>query len=134
MKIYVNHTISMGHRIVGHEGKCQRLHGHTYRFEVHLICDATELVPPGFVVDFGKVKEILDEWDHRMLIWDQDPDFALDGPPVLWDDLGVVHVKFNPTAENMASALTTRFRKEFPHLSTVRVKVWETPSTYAEDA
>lgn len=33
-EITLLHSIDTGHRIVGHEGKCARLHGHTYRMEI----------------------------------------------------------------------------------------------------
>lgn len=32
------HDICMGHRVVGHEGKCRHLHGHNYR--IHFYCEA----------------------------------------------------------------------------------------------
>ena len=35
-KVHRYHDICAGHRVVGHEGKCQHLHGHNYR--VHFTC------------------------------------------------------------------------------------------------
>lgn len=32
------HDICMGHRVVGHEGKCRHLHGHNYR--IHFYCES----------------------------------------------------------------------------------------------
>ncbi len=97
------HDISTGHRVVGHENKCRHLHGHNYR--IHFHC-AAELDEVGRVIDFGVIKEQLcmwleDHWDHRMLIWQNDPMLA-DLQAV---DPSVLAVPFNPTAENMAQYL-----------------------------
>ena len=99
------HDISAGHRVVGHEGKCQHLHGHNYR--VHFTVESGGLDAVGRVLDFSAVKDHLcrwleDEWDHRMLIWKDDP--MLDALSEL-DPEGVHVVPFNPTAENMAECL-----------------------------
>ena len=103
------HDISCGHRVVGHEGKCRHLHGHNYR--IHFTCAASlssmsPLDSLGRVIDFGVIKDRLcewleDNWDHRMLIWAEDPllDSLRDIDPT------VVVVPFNPTAENMANYL-----------------------------
>ncbi|WP_233866660.1 6-pyruvoyl trahydropterin synthase family protein [Paraburkholderia adhaesiva] len=98
------HDISCGHRVVGHEGKCVHLHGHNYR--VHFSCEAAALDAIGRVIDFGVIKERLcgwleDQWDHRMLLWCDDPWL----PFVREIDATVVSVPFNPTAENMAQHL-----------------------------
>lgn len=124
--IKVTHSIDAGHRVLGHEkpdgspGKCSRLHGHTYGFDVVIggsVLDAT-----GFVVDFGLIKGVLDEWDHRLLLWERDPfgiaypDGDDPGVPSQWaydDDSGVVRLSFNPTAENMAAYLAHRFVSMF---------------------
>lgn len=105
------HDISCGHRVVGHESKCRFLHGHNYR--IHFTARATQLDALGRVVDFGVIKSKLCEWleqawDHKLLLWRQDPlaqrrlpdSTALD---VLLDS--IVFVPFNPTAENMADYL-----------------------------
>jgi 6-pyruvoyltetrahydropterin/6-carboxytetrahydropterin synthase len=96
------HEIHCGHRVFGHEGKCRNLHGHAYVF--HLTCEADQLDELGRVIDFGVIKSVLCEWleqnwDHRMLIWDQDP--ILESLRTI--DPTVVSVPFNPTAENIAA-------------------------------
>lgn len=98
------HDISCGHRVHGHEGKCQHLHGHNYR--IHFAVEAAELDEVGRVIDFSVIKSELcmwleDNWDHKFLIWENDPisSYLID------IDSTVVLVPFNPTAENMAKYL-----------------------------
>lgn len=98
------HDISCGHRVVGHEGKCRHLHGHNYR--IHFVCEAEQLDAVGRVIDFAVVKHRLcmwleDYWDHKMLIWENDPMLAA----LRSLDPEVVSVPFNPTAENIAEHL-----------------------------
>lgn len=99
------HDISCGHRVVGHEGKCQFLHGHNYR--VHFIVQAQELDAIGRVVDFSVIKEKLCLWleenyDHKFLIWTEDP-LLPELQKIVKDSL--VITPYNPTAENMAKYL-----------------------------
>jgi len=100
------HDFSCGHRVYGHESKCAHLHGHNYR--VTFTCaPETSLDQVGRVVDFSVVKSLLcnwleDHWDHRFLIWQDDPDATA---LIMIDAVGVVMVPFNPTAENMAEYL-----------------------------
>ena len=99
------HEIDCGHRVVNHESKCKHLHGHRYRFTFRLT--APELDTIGRVIDFSVVKSLLcewleDHWDHRMLLWEKDPQL-----PDLCrlEPASIVPVPFNPTAENLASYL-----------------------------
>jgi 6-pyruvoyltetrahydropterin/6-carboxytetrahydropterin synthase len=100
------HDLSCGHRVHGHESKCAHLHGHNYR--VHFtVSPVAGLDTVGRVLDFSAIKTRLcdwleDNWDHRFLIYDQDPMAA---ELRLIDPEGVVEVPFNPTAENMAKWL-----------------------------
>jgi 6-pyruvoyltetrahydropterin/6-carboxytetrahydropterin synthase len=101
-----SHEFCYGHRVVGHEGKCRQLHGHGG--VVHFECSAPQLDGIGRVIDFGVIKARLcawleHSWDHRMLIWDQDP--WLEALQAV--DEAVVTVPFNPTAENLAHYLLT---------------------------
>lgn len=128
--IYLEHSFDAGHRIVGHKGKCARLHGHTYRCEFWM--NRQHLVEPGFVVDFGDVKDLVNRWDHQMLLWVKDeiaPAFS--GSGYFAHDHGVVVLPFNPTAENMAFDLAHMIVLEFD-LDWCRCRLWETPKAYAE--
>ena len=121
------HDISCGHRVVGHEGKCVGIHGHNYRITFTCAMQPErprELDSLGRVIDFGVVKAKLcqwleDNWDHKMLLWKDDPFIAALYIGAGWlgrrdqaleaDQLrgSVFAVSFNPTAENMAHHLLT---------------------------
>lgn len=140
-EITLQHSIDAAHRVVGHDGKCARLHGHTYGFEVTV--RAGELMPIGFVVDFAIIKEAINEWDHRTILWDQDPltCYLQPGPQLAEDlgeaedDAGVVRVPFNPTAEAMAEFMAEVVLRDSlrlnPSVYDVSVGVAETPKSYA---
>src|SRR3954471_8402808 len=98
------HDISCGHRVVGHEGACSRIHGHNYR--IHFTVTAKNLDKIGRTIDFGEIKKRMCVWldlywDHRMLVWSQDP--WIDNLIKL--DNSICIVPFNPTAENIAMYL-----------------------------
>ncbi|NBU05839.1 MAG: 6-carboxy-5,6,7,8-tetrahydropterin synthase, partial [Sphingobacteriia bacterium] len=44
-----------GHRVIGHQNKCQYLHGHRYSLEI--TATALELDELGMVADFGVLKK-----------------------------------------------------------------------------
>ena len=101
------HDISMGHRVVGHESKCRHLHGHNYR--IHFVCSASELDPLGRVIDFSEIRDRLcmwleEHWDHRMMIWSEDP-LLPELQRLVPGDLCIV--PFNPTAEQIAIHLVS---------------------------
>ena len=135
-EIALEMTFDAGHRIVGHKGKCARLHGHTYKA---CIVVAGQIQDPGFVIDFGDIKDLVNEWDHRLLLWENDPlaeafdnrHTLLTGGNVRPMEYGVITLHFNPTAENMASNLAHRIYTGFPGVERVMVELWETPKSMA---
>lgn len=110
MQITRAHSISAAHRLYDYDGRCERLHGHNYRIEATL--SAPRLNRLGMVVDFAEVKKTLFEaldaaWDHRTLLFTQDPLCARLAAAL--DDDSLCPVPFNPTAENMAAYLGEEF-------------------------
>lgn len=115
------HDISCGHRVVGHEGKCRGMHGHNYRVHFECVGDpGNTLDALGRVIDFGVIKSQLcmwleNQWDHKFLLWHQDPLVRLLAEVkypdnMTTDDFDLIidsfhEVEFNPTAENMAEYL-----------------------------
>ena len=62
-------TFDAAHNLTAYHGKCERLHGHTYRLEVVLSGYPDK---EGMILDFVKVKEIVGEhiiskFDHAYL-------------------------------------------------------------------
>lgn len=99
------HDFSAGHKVTGHENKCKHLHGHNYR--IHFTIEAPELDEIGRVMDFSVIKTKLcnwleDNWDHKFLIFEHDPDVHI---LVKHFPADIIVCKFNPTAENMAQYL-----------------------------
>jgi 6-pyruvoyltetrahydropterin/6-carboxytetrahydropterin synthase len=106
MEIFKEFTIEAAHRLpnvpAGH--KCGRLHGHSFRVEVHLKGSVTD--DSGWVMDFADVKEMFqpfyDQLDHNYL--NEVPGLS------------------NPTSENIARWIWQRLHQPLPMLSKVVVR------------
>ena len=113
---------SSGHRILHHDGKCSRPHGHNYEITVEVTGELTE---EGWVVDKGDVTDVIDAWDHRFLVEEGDP--LVDAFEASGDDDALVVLDHPPTAEVMSILLEERMLDEFPDtVSDVSVSVSET--------
>lgn len=125
-----------GHRLLGYDGKCSRLHGHNARLDVTF--GASELVD-GFVLDFTiakqLVKKIIDAgYDHYMILEDGD----LVAGYLYANDEPFISVRYRPTAENIAEAILNEIAQaleasEAPWTVFVkRVVLWETDDNKVE--
>lgn len=126
------HEICVAHRLVGHAGGCQRIHGHNYVFEIECRCVA--LNEMGMVVDFTDIKNLVckwlyDNWDHRTLLWSEDPiaqyveEHRFTTPLELMNS--IVVVPYNPTVENMGYSLVNEI---FPELLNGEGAIFTIPS------
>jgi len=114
--------LSAGHRLMHHDGKCSRPHGHNYELTVRITGGLTE---EGWVVDKGVVTGIIDEWDHRFLLEAGDP--LVDAFEASGDSDALVVLDHPPTAEVMATVLEQRLTDRLPDtVSEVGVTVRET--------
>jgi len=114
--------ISTGHRILHHDGKCSRPHGHNYEITVRVV---GELTSEGWVVDKGDITEVISEWDHRFLLERGDP--LVEAFESAGDGDGVVVLDHPPTAEVMSRLLERRLADRLPDtVSDVSVRVRET--------
>ncbi len=114
--------ISAGHRLMHHDGKCSRPHGHNYEITVRVTGDLTE---EGWVVDKGDITSVIYEWDHMFLLETEDP--LVEAFESSGDGDAVVELERPPTAEVMAVVLEERLAEALPDtVSGVAVQVSET--------
>jgi 6-pyruvoyltetrahydropterin/6-carboxytetrahydropterin synthase len=114
--------ISSGHRLMHHDGKCSRPHGHNYEISVRVVGDLTE---EGWVVDKGEVTDVIDRWDHRFLLEEGDP--LIEAFEASGDGDAVVRFDSPPTAEVMSVVLERRLTEELgDNVRDVSVQVSET--------
>jgi 6-pyruvoyltetrahydropterin/6-carboxytetrahydropterin synthase len=67
--------VPFAHRAHMHKGHCRLIHGHNWSFQITFA--ATTRDENGFVVDFGKLKELRqslwDIFDHKLVVSQDDP-------------------------------------------------------------
>ena len=69
MKIAKEFTFDSAHFLKDYHGKCENLHGHTYRMRVTI---EGEPKANGLIMDFADIKKtvnekIIDIWDHKLI-------------------------------------------------------------------
>ncbi len=114
--------ISAGHRILHHDGKCSRPHGHNYEVAVTV---TGELTDEGWVADKGDITDVIDEWDHMFLVEAGDP--LVEAFEVAGDDDALVVLDHPPTAEVMSVILEEKLDTALPeNVTDIAVTVSET--------
>lgn len=112
-RLRVETSFDAAHKIIGYEGKCSRLHGHTWKVEVFVVGEKLNEI--GLLIDYAKIKEKLDE-----VIVKLDHSFLND-----FKEIG------NPTCENIARYIFERL-KDLLDVKLEKVRVWESHESYAE--
>lgn len=143
------------HRLPNHQGQCQRLHGHSYVLEVLVTGQVKQAgrteSDEGMVLDFADLKKIYKDWieplvEHQYLnerlthdelrivknvdySWPSFPQLpqAPNGEPLT-------------TCENLAewmrqifqTKLSEKYQPSSMNLPVVSIRLWETPTSYAE--
>ncbi|MFA5389550.1 MAG: 6-carboxytetrahydropterin synthase QueD [Candidatus Omnitrophota bacterium] len=116
-EILIKGDFSSAHNLVGYKGKCEDLHGHSWKIEAKF--QKEDLNDIGISVDFtllkAKLKEILKKLDHTYLN-------KLD-----------VFKKQNPSAENIARFIYLKLKSGVKEkgLSLKSVSVWESETSCA---
>jgi len=120
-----------GHRLLDYDGICKHPHGHNAVAEIEVRTD--QLDNRNMVCDFSDIKRIVKGWidselDHKMVLRHDDP--LVKPLQQLGEPLFIVDS--NPTVERIAKLIFDYAVSQ--GLPVMRVKVWETPTSYAEYA
>lgn len=134
-KVSKEFSFDMAHILDGHDGKCQNLHGHTYKLQVEVSGDLVlEGAKKGMVVDFTDVKRvvkeaILDPMDHAF-IYDTTSERECKIAALLNElNSKTFGIPMRTTAEEMARFMFNCLKGKLP-ISAIRL--WETPTSFCE--
>jgi 6-pyruvoyltetrahydropterin/6-carboxytetrahydropterin synthase len=136
-KIIVHAKFHTGHRQLGYPGKCRWVHGHTWRGTVIVKTDEFPRDELDMALDFGDLKRIMRDFDHRMIVTPGDADFT---NPELFEPEGVVVIPGRgPSVENVAiyvwDKVVEHIREKFPNHGkkySITVGIQETENNYFE--
>jgi len=127
--IYKEVFFEATHRLLHYRGKCSRLHGHQWRVEVWIKGEINNKT--GIVVDFNCIKNIINKFDHQVILSEDDP---LAGCIRRYQD--VITTPRDPTSEHLAELITDMINNECREHSAgarvARIRVWESTGCYAE--
>jgi 6-pyruvoyltetrahydropterin/6-carboxytetrahydropterin synthase len=116
-ELTVETTFSAAHQLKGYMGKCERLHGHNWKVQVHVI--AEKLNEIDIAMDFHDLKritiEVVSTLDHTIL-----------------NEIFPFTEK-NPSSENIAKWVYDSLRKKIPEqtIQLSAVTVWESEDASA---
>ena len=112
-------TFEASHNLIGYDGPCSNLHGHSYKLYVTVsgcVNMVSDNVTDCMVIDFKDIKsivkkEVVDKLDHTYLN----------------------EVFTQPTAEVMAVLIFETLKNAFPKDCTLeKIRLYETEDSYAE--
>lgn len=127
----------MAHALLGHDGPCKNIHGHSYQLSVTLkgkpIEDATN-PKTGMVVDFSDIKklvndEIISQFDHSLVLNKTASENLVAG----LQQHKLILVDFQPTSENMLLHFVKKLKNVLPSSVMLHhLLLRETNTSYAE--
>lgn len=136
MKISKIFTFDASHMLDGHDGKCQNLHGHTYQLEVTVASILiSEGAKAGMVMDFADLKTwvkqtILEPFDHAFLYHGNNERESQIAALLEGWQMKTLRLNQRTTAEHLAIEMYHRLQAV--GVPVCRIKLWETPTSYAE--
>lgn len=121
-ELMVETTFSAAHQLRGYKGKCEHLHGHNWKVQVHMSADRLNEID--IVMDFHELRRLVNEVTASL-----DHTFLNDVFPF---------TEKNPSSENIAKWIYDLVKKKInsEYIQLTAVTVWESDSasaTYYED-
>jgi len=132
-------TFEMAHALLGYDGSCKYVHGHSYGLSVTVIGQPVEDESNpklGMVIDFGDLKKIVKEnvvdvFDHALVLNEKTPKEGFRQSKELFDKM--IFVNYQPTSEKMVADFAGRIKAKLPiGIELFQVRLRETATSYAD--
>ena len=127
------------HLLLGHDGQCKNIHGHSYLLHVTIIGKAVDDAgnpKHGMVMDFSEIKRIINEliiepYDHSLLVNENVPLSKSAEAKKLLGKFKVL--PYQPTCENLLADFAQKIKAKLPkQVKLHSLRLQETPTSYAE--
>ena len=138
IRISKEFTFDMAHALLGYDGLCKNIHGHSYTLVVTVIGSpiSDDNSPKnGMLIDFKDLKhiikqQIIDRFDHALVLNSDSPKDLVDMLMKNYDK--IVLLDYQPTTENMIADMAGQISALIPSsLKLFSLRLRETPSSYA---
>lgn len=139
IRITKEFSFEMAHALMGYDGPCRNIHGHSYELKVTVIGKPmidTNSPKLGMLMDFGDLKRIVrkaivDVFDHALVLNSEMPVKSIEALKQNFEK--VTLLPYQPTSELMVIDFARRISSELPeHTKLFSVLLRETGTSYAE--
>jgi 6-pyruvoyltetrahydropterin/6-carboxytetrahydropterin synthase len=139
IRISKEFNFDMAHALLGYDGLCKNIHGHSYTLVVTVIgtpINDKESPKDGMLIDFKDLKsiikqKIIDRFDHALVLNSSTPADLLQMMLKNYDK--IVLLDYQPTTENMITSMAADISGLLPaNLKLYSLRLRETPTSYAE--
>lgn len=139
IRISKEFTFDMAHALLGYDGLCRNIHGHSYTLVVTVIGTPTqdESSPKvGMLIDFKDLKniikkQIIDRFDHALVLNSASPKDLVAILIKNYDKITLLD--YQPTTENLIADMAGQIKDLLPeNLKLFSLRLRETPTSYAE--
>ncbi|MCO6499283.1 MAG: 6-carboxytetrahydropterin synthase [Vicingus serpentipes] len=137
IRITKEFQFEMAHALLGYDGPCKNIHGHSYKLKVTVIGkvkEGTADSDEGMVIDFGIIKDIVNElivhkYDHSLVLNEkmkiEEEQFEFMNKLII--------VPFQPTCEKLLVHYANLIQSKLPsNIQLHSLFLRETPNSYAE--
>lgn len=132
-------TFEMAHALLGYDGLCSNIHGHSYKLHVTVIGTPRhddQHPKNGMVIDFKDVKKVVKEniievYDHALLL---NARIDQEQKEVLSKNYNqVIYVDYQPSCELMLVDFVDKLENRLPDgISLHSLRLYETETSYAD--
>ncbi len=127
--IYKEVQIDASHRLLHYQGKCANLHGHRWKVEVWV--EGEPDAKTNILIDYNLIKQAVAKYDHQIILNQDDPKVS-----AIKQYQYVITTPGDPTSELLALIIRNDLyeicRTQGIDAAIPRIRVWESPNSYAE--
>lgn len=139
IRISKEFNFDMAHALLGYDGLCKNIHGHSYTLIVTVKGKpiSSEISPKvGMLIDFKDLKNliksrIIDKLDHSLVLNESTPGDLKKQLEQNFDK--IIYTPYQPTTENMVADLANQIKELLPsELGLFSLRLRETETSFAE--